>query len=714
MRDFYSLPLERFSLLGLIVATCLALHAPAGEVRTWTDKTGKFKIEAEFIEILDGDARLKRADGKTISVPLTKLSKEDQTYLREQARSRAAPVNGGLSAAPSVQGPRGPLGRAQVPGLSGASFGRHAKQEYAVGDEVEVHTFPNNKWKRGKVVGVDDDGWEIFVTLDKEGTTDGYHDDEIRPVGVGPAALATPAGVVGGQQLAPADLSSVRLIVPLGGDVGEFSPDPGPSDPSRARALRLTPSQGFFQRVVSVSYGSPEIAAVACVGSQSMQDDRSTVEICDLAAGRSKGVFVGPNGLSLFALSPSGGFAATVSDIEPFDHGPLQVWRVTEEGLDHVASWFASTDDRHGKLLQVAFADEKTVMTLDPNNLLAWNLDGPRAVFQIPVESSPCFALSPGRRLLAVKTNLGVNIHDAASGDLISRVPIAGATTMTAIVWSPDGTQLALADSSYTKVVDLASKATLCEVLAKSRLMGPQAKMPETAVCWADKEHVLVGGSALVHVPSQTVVWNYQQRALDVQGVGGRCWYLFGDPADSQRALIPFTLPHDAVKPASDDQLAIAPGSQVCIELELAFLLNDAAGDFRSEVTKKLTTDLERSGFVVVDDAPARLIARLTPGKTGDVTYERWGIDRGSETVSVTEQLYELELNVNNQVVWARNSRQVSPRHLQLERGETIDQAVARSMLPSTVYFGPGIPARILSVEERERRVSQLSVRGLQ
>ena len=57
--------------------------------RTWNDATGAFSVEAEFAGVEDGKVKLKKANGKTVSVPLDRLSKEDQDYVAEQsARSR--------------------------------------------------------------------------------------------------------------------------------------------------------------------------------------------------------------------------------------------------------------------------------------------------------------------------------------------------------------------------------------------------------------------------------------------------------------------------------------------------------------------------------------------------------------------------------------------------------------------------------------------------
>ncbi len=49
--------------------------------RTWTDASGKFKVEAELISFEDGIVRLRRKDGKELSMPLEKLSDEDQQLL---------------------------------------------------------------------------------------------------------------------------------------------------------------------------------------------------------------------------------------------------------------------------------------------------------------------------------------------------------------------------------------------------------------------------------------------------------------------------------------------------------------------------------------------------------------------------------------------------------------------------------------------------------
>ncbi len=70
--------------LGVEKPAADAAIATASGVRTWSDTTGKFRIEAELVKVEDGKVELKRKDGQNVTVPLDKLSKDDQDYLAQQ------------------------------------------------------------------------------------------------------------------------------------------------------------------------------------------------------------------------------------------------------------------------------------------------------------------------------------------------------------------------------------------------------------------------------------------------------------------------------------------------------------------------------------------------------------------------------------------------------------------------------------------------------
>ncbi len=60
-----------------------SLQTATTNSRTWSDATGKFQVDASFINLVDGKVNLRRADGRTLSVPLDKLSAADQLFVKQ-------------------------------------------------------------------------------------------------------------------------------------------------------------------------------------------------------------------------------------------------------------------------------------------------------------------------------------------------------------------------------------------------------------------------------------------------------------------------------------------------------------------------------------------------------------------------------------------------------------------------------------------------------
>lgn len=73
-------------------AVCLTLLAVPAWAENWTDSSGKFQVDAEFLGIRGTDVYLKRADGVTIKVPLVRLSATSQELARRLALAAAPPA----------------------------------------------------------------------------------------------------------------------------------------------------------------------------------------------------------------------------------------------------------------------------------------------------------------------------------------------------------------------------------------------------------------------------------------------------------------------------------------------------------------------------------------------------------------------------------------------------------------------------------------------
>lgn len=55
-------------------------------LRTWTNASGEYKIEAEFVSMAAGKVKLKKADGMIVTLPMDKLSDEDQKWIRKRGK----------------------------------------------------------------------------------------------------------------------------------------------------------------------------------------------------------------------------------------------------------------------------------------------------------------------------------------------------------------------------------------------------------------------------------------------------------------------------------------------------------------------------------------------------------------------------------------------------------------------------------------------------
>ncbi|MGA7699906.1 MAG: SHD1 domain-containing protein [Thermoguttaceae bacterium] len=61
---------------------------PERSFRTWTDATGSHVVEAEFRGVINRVVTLEKKDGEVVKVPVEKLSKKDQEWLRQRGTQR--------------------------------------------------------------------------------------------------------------------------------------------------------------------------------------------------------------------------------------------------------------------------------------------------------------------------------------------------------------------------------------------------------------------------------------------------------------------------------------------------------------------------------------------------------------------------------------------------------------------------------------------------
>jgi hypothetical protein len=74
------------------------LRMPGGlashSLRHWVDNTGSFSCKGRLVRMLDGKVQLLKANGRTTTVPLARLSRGDVEFVNRQASAQQAEVIG--------------------------------------------------------------------------------------------------------------------------------------------------------------------------------------------------------------------------------------------------------------------------------------------------------------------------------------------------------------------------------------------------------------------------------------------------------------------------------------------------------------------------------------------------------------------------------------------------------------------------------------------
>jgi hypothetical protein len=81
-----------FGVVAMLLLLCLA----SAEARKWTSSDGRFTVEADYVDATTKSVRLKKVDGKIISIPISKLSKEDQQHVATLPKA-SVPASSDLS-----------------------------------------------------------------------------------------------------------------------------------------------------------------------------------------------------------------------------------------------------------------------------------------------------------------------------------------------------------------------------------------------------------------------------------------------------------------------------------------------------------------------------------------------------------------------------------------------------------------------------------------
>ncbi len=371
-------------------------RAAANKPRAWSDRSGKFKIDAALVKIEGDKVVLRRTDGQELTVALDKLSDADQKY---------------------------------------------------VGYEPKVVTTPGPDQKN-----------ENTNSGDKSATGEKCAEVESLPI-------------------TPTDLNSARIIDFDETAAWSYQPDPAPKGEKLHAARIGLASTDVFEKPTRILLLPKEKRAFVIYVNSTWGAERheiSRVQACSLESGRQEvsaifgqdtaPVDISPDGSLVLAQKLTGWGWSESNELQLFERQgnrvkPLEAWRPYEVpgGSEDAARRQSDTNVKW-----TMFLDSEHVFTLNDSwssgALVLWEVPALRPVYAIQLKrASSLPGFSAGHKYLALGTEKGVTILNAADGQFAGTIP-AEAAASGLVAFSDDGRRLALCTGERFRVWDLTNR----------------------------------------------------------------------------------------------------------------------------------------------------------------------------------------------------------------------------------------------------------------
>jgi hypothetical protein len=627
------------------------------EDRTWTDREGKFSVEAMLLDFDGENVKLKKKeDGKTVSIALEKLSLPDQAYVKKMM----ADIGGGK-----------------------------AEKSESPFEEVNENA-PKPTPKKTKPVKVEED---------EESNTE---------------ETTNSGGAFTGK--IPVTRLSAAPSIRVDRATATWS---APPDPAKYAKLDFKPNlpnftygkQDIFTNVAVEGFcfadDAPE-KILAAVSLKFRNDSKTTkVFIGDMKTG---GVLsqTWPAQLKPLGLSPDGTQAlfGQVSGRSSDKITHLTLSDTTQPKLPCVAAFapFAEKTDRSDSESEIKWADwidnehilvqskrGLIVLIRAKNGAAVWTLDG---------TNIGDVTLSPGKKyLIANATHNSHYLLETQTGKPIGElVPADGGKFGFPVkfAFSQNGERIAVYEGSAIHILEMKNGTA-----KKPFYIGDKHV---TNMWWVSDTHVLCGDT-LVETVEQLPIWNYTD--IDKKDVffAGCLWHAPRIRSnDSSFYVADAVIPHPGMpvlpKLPDDQKYCVHPGMAVNLAVDGA--IPDSA-KLREHETKNLTDN----GFNVTSDAQITLAVRLQAeasqeGEWASSPFASGGPfgPRGPSVgkATYTPYKYSFSFEKDGKTLWTISTSSGSPTFSvsELAGNKTLQDVVTEKSKPkSDWYFRVKIPPRI-------------------
>ena len=674
-----------FMIRRIVCSVILLFFVPdlvaAHESRTWTDSTGKFKIEASLHRVRDNRVTLKKTDGKFVTFDLDKLGEEDRQFVREYQKEAENPFAGGSEIDDDEGGKDSDL--------------RSARQRSA---ETRSHRMPG--FRHSRMTGRDE------------------------PINI--------AGQPGGNLFDKAGKPIKLDIGYEGGGDADIHWNCKPDMPTLPEFK--TPPRPLFFRFGDIPFGvfpkdagfypyvvddTPKVLYAANISTHGEENGKSLVVLGDLRSGKSESLLFDQK-ITPFGVSPNGKKALFVRSEWSFgsDWGSrkdLHIVGIEDSTLIPIvvyepfaeASRPGTMHNLDGDVHWASWVDNDHVMVQSGRkHIIVIHAESGKIQWKMSMTFASSVAFSPGRRFCLISDSAGTLLLESLTGKAVGRLDgTSGRSLSWKFDFSPDGKWIASYGPDGVMIWD----ATNGGIMEGAPFYIGTLKSP--TVLWVDPNFVMVG-SHLIDIRTQFPAWAYRSFGDSIRFFGGYCWYASGQAKDGRR-LVCVKLPHtkalESSRKANSDWLPVAPGAAVSLKLD------ESIKKDRPLIQKKMEEKLKENEMVLRGKAELSLVLKVIREKESTVNY---GIGRnyspsfGKDATEIKYQpcRFSIEYQLDGKTIWAVSKTTAPPNHIDIEevRKSTLQSVVDKIMKKTNSeykdwFFNTVLPNRLARFDEKKQ-----------
>ncbi len=397
--------------IGAALAGAILGSAYAQELRTWSDQSGKYQVQAKFLSAVDGKVTLQRPDGSQLRIDLDKLSAEDQKHIAGLASESENPFQ-------MVQPPE-ESAKSSGSAKSGESKTPDAASPVGgaklLSNEARV-VQPNWSAAQTVVMNTAGDQWSFKV--------------EVAP----PPSTARPRS----------------LILPPKLDFFEG-----------VRGLVVNPTC--------------KRAIIGYTWERSPKGAQTRLILCDLEKGRVLGTGITTGLLTPVALHNNGVQVLMRREEFGFgNQDRLELWTLGRSGIVKGLQWTPYDDVRGGErdVKWAAFHGDSRLITVSGSGKLTiWDLEKVEPLYYLQISGGCLPAICPDGKHLAFAGDKQLGVLDLDSAEVVAMKP-APHMAFPVFAFSPQGKRLACAAFDRIYIWDFATGTLDREVPVTSMHIG--------------------------------------------------------------------------------------------------------------------------------------------------------------------------------------------------------------------------------------------------